>query len=672
MPKYHRRWKLQNYLVFWSVMTFLVLVPLITYSVYTVIKQSSQDLFLKNANITFQTFVELLDGSEILDDQNRMLDFLDNAVFIGDVVYAEIIINSKSILSPLVDDSLSNAYKEDTTFGEGEDSIYFISTTLHHPKSNAAIKLRFGFDESFVETSISTALNRTEILFIIYAITTLVMLAKIAKNVTQPIDNLRNITQHLSSGKIREPISFDSKFQEVHSLGDDLEKMRKELSRYTRILEKTSQRDDLTQLPNRMVFNRKLVEIIEESSASTASFSLLVMDLNHFKEINDAMGHQAGDMLLQKLSLRMLGSVRGTDVVARLAGDEFAILLHESTGKDVDSICEKIIGVVNAPFQIEGQVVHVGISIGVAFYPLHGTTPKELLRKADTAMYHAKRYNMGFCIYTQQHDKNVSEQIRLRSDFMGAMPNDEIKVFYQCKVDLKRSELSGFEALVRWQHPNNGLIPPIDFLEIAEQTGLMNELTFYVLRQAAKDTLAWRNMGYDINIAINITPKNLMRPKFDQEVINILQEIGLSPKHVELELTEDDILDEPEQAIKILESLRDQGITIVVDDYGTGYSSLSYLKKLPISSLKIDRSFVMELDKDNTEIIKASIQMAHNIGLKVVAEGIETNEALSFLSNLGCDWGQGYYLSRPIPAEDILPLLDSYENSSNSMKKHLP
>ncbi|MEE8059826.1 MAG: EAL domain-containing protein, partial [Pseudomonadales bacterium] len=556
------------------------------------------------------------------------------------------------------------AFREDASFGEGGDHIYFLSSALRSAGDDAQIEIHFGFDERVVEQFIMSSYYRAGIFFAVYIVATLLLLVIIVRKVTLPIKRLRVFSQHIASGHMEKRIDIDSDFDEINGLVHDLEAMRCEMVKQTQVLERLSYRDELTRLPNRLVLNERLQQAVVIRHGSKRSFALLIIDLNRFKEVNDALGHHAGDLLLQEISLRMLGVIRVSDTVARLAGDEFAILLNGTTEEHVGTICNKVIELVKTPYQIEGQLVHIGASIGVACYPQHGDDAEDLLRRADIAMYHAKKNGLGFSVFAEQQDKNALRQMQLRSDFQNAIPRQELQVYYQSKVNLNNGQITGFEALVRWLHPQEGLISPDAFLPIAEQSGLINELTFYVLRQAAIDTIGWRNQGYDVNIAVNIAPKNLARIEFSQEVLDILEDTGLSPEYVELELTENDILDEPVQAIRILEQLHQQQVQIVVDDFGTGYSSLTYLKKLPISALKIDRSFVMEMeqDGDNAEIVKASIEMAHNIGLKVVAEGVETEKALLFLKSNHCDWGQGYFFSRPIPADQVVSLLESFNS----------
>lgn len=654
--------RLLGHLVFGILAVYVGLFPLVTVGVFSVIETNNQHLFMKNAHVILQTFVELLDGTDVLDDKEKLQDMLDTAVFVGDLSYADIVVDGSVISSNLYDSESAAPFREDSSFGEGGDGVYFMSSKMYRRDSNKPIVMRFGFDETQVESSIQQSYIRAGLFFLAYMVSTVLVLAIAARKVTLPIERLRKASQLIASGDVGRRFEIESSFDEVNGLANDMERMRSEIVKKSRILEKSSNRDFLTQLPNRMVFSKTLKQSIVNAKNSDSSFALLIMDLDRFKEINDGLGHQTGDLLLKKLSLSMLGAIAVTDFVGRLSGDEFAIILNDADHKKVETICVKLQGIIREPYVIEGRTVTVGASFGVAFYPRHGVTEKDLMHHADIAMYHAKKRGLSFSVFVEHQDENVLRQMQLRSDLQNAMPNNELTVFYQPKVRLSDKRISGFEALVRWEHPTEGLIQPDDFLLLAEQSGLINELTFYVLRQAATDTAHWRDLGYDINIAINIAPKNLTRDAFSQEVLDIISDIGLAAKYIELELTENDILDEPIQAIRILERLHQEEVRIVVDDFGTGYSSLTYLKKLPISILKIDKSFVMDMkqDDDNSEIIKASIVMAHNIGLKVVAEGVETEEAMRFLHSCSCDWGQGYYFSKPAPSDQVIGLLESF------------
>ncbi|OUS32498.1 hypothetical protein A9Q99_00025 [Gammaproteobacteria bacterium 45_16_T64] len=653
---------LLGYLLFWILCIYSGLFPLVAMGIFSVIEKNSQDLFIKNSHVILQTFVELLDGTELRGAESRLLDMLDNAVFVGDLSYADMIVDGRVITSNLIDQERTKNFREDRGFGEGGDQIYFVSSLLYSENSSSAIIMRFGFDENPVEESIRNAYLRASFFFVAYMVSTVLVLVVAARKVTLPISKLRVNSQFIASGQMGKRIDIESSFDEVRDLANDMEKMRSEIVKKSRILEKSSNRDFLTQLPNRLVFSQRLQESICFAKDNNTSFALLIMDLDRFKEINDGLGHQTGDLLLQRLSLSMLGAIEIADFVGRLSGDEFAIILNKADSKKVESVCVRLQGLIREPYKVNDRTVTVGASFGVAFYPRHGSNEKDLMRHADIAMYHAKKRGLSFSVFVEHQDEDILRQMQLRSDFQCALPNKELQVYYQPKVRLVDQKISGFEALVRWQHPTEGLIQPDDFLLLAEQSGLINDLTFYVLRQATADTARWRGLGYDVNIAVNIAPKNLTRDAFSQQVLDLIGETGLSAKHIELELTENDILDEPVQAIRILETLHKKEIKIVVDDYGTGYSSLTYLKKLPISILKIDKSFVMEMqqDDDNSEIIKASILMAHNIGLLVVAEGVESEDAMRFLKSCGCDWGQGYYFSKPVPGSAILGLLESF------------
>ena len=414
--------------------------------------------------------------------------------------------------------------------------------------------------------------------------------------------------------------------------------------------------DGLTNLPNRTLLHDRLQQAISVSRREKKMLALIVMDLDQFKAINDTLGHHTGDLVLQQIAIRLQQELRDSDTVARLGGDEFAIMLTTVSGEACVVIkVKKILETICQPLQIEGQSLHAGASLGIALFPEHGDNPERLLRCADIAMYSAKRDRAGFAIYNAAQNLQNTKRIVLENDLRTAIQENQLILHYQPKVDLITNRICGVEALVRWQHPKDGLIFPDNFIHAAEQSGLINSLTHLVFKMAIQQSRKWQQKEMVLPIAVNISAVNLQDPKFPDQVIETMRDHKISSGLLEMEITETALMVDPLYAIETIKKLRDIGIVISIDDFGTGYSSMAYLKKSLVGKIKIDKSFVMEMLKNENDevIVRAIIDLAHNLGLIVIAEGVETREVLDRLKLLGCDTAQGYYISRPITADEF-------------------
>ncbi len=413
--------------------------------------------------------------------------------------------------------------------------------------------------------------------------------------------------------------------------------------------------DTLTNLPNRNMLYERLLNAIRTDSGEGKSMALLLMDLDRFKEINDTLGHHRGDLLLQQVGSRLRSVLWAPDIVARLGGDEFAILLPRlAAAADVNVVVQKILKALEAPFPIEGLPIAVEASIGIALYPDHGGNPDSLLQRADVAMYAAKKSG-GYVIYDAQHDQHSPRRLALLGELRHAIDRDQLLLHYQPEIDFTTRRVRGVEALARWQHPEHGFIPPDQFIPSAEQTGLIKPLTRWVLDMALRQCEAWRRAGIRLDMAVNLSARNLHDPQLPDQVTELLKTYGVAPAVLKLEITESAIMADAGRAMDILTRLRDIGVRLSIDDFGTGYSSLGYLDRLPVDEIKIDRSFTMDLlgNGNGAMIVPCTIDLGHRLGLHVVAEGVEDQEVWNRLAALGCDAAQGYHLSRPLPAEAL-------------------
>jgi diguanylate cyclase (GGDEF)-like protein len=413
--------------------------------------------------------------------------------------------------------------------------------------------------------------------------------------------------------------------------------------------------DSLTGLPNRTLLHDRVHQAILDAHRTDSVVGLLLMDMDRFKEINDTFGHHHGDLLLQQFGVRLQGALRESDTIARLGGDEFAILLPHTTEQGAVHVADKIVGALSQTFSVQGYELSVEASVGIAYYPQHGADATTLLQRADVAMYHAKRTDSGSAVYTTAHDDYSPDRLALISALGQAIDGDQLLLHYQPKVNLKTQLVDGVEALVRWQHPERGMIPPADFIPLAEHTGLIRPLTRWVLSSALQQCRTWQLAGLELSVAVNLSARSLHDPELIPMVIELLDAWNVRADRLEIELTESSLMADPVHGAEILQQLHDMGVRIAIDDFGTGYSSLAYLRHLPVDEIKIDRSFVQNMagDDDDAFIIRSVSDLGHSLRLEVVAEGVEDQRSLQLLAVMGCDLAQGYHLSRPLAAEEL-------------------
>ncbi|HVH65125.1 MAG TPA: PAS domain S-box protein [Candidatus Acidoferrum sp.] len=420
-------------------------------------------------------------------------------------------------------------------------------------------------------------------------------------------------------------------------------------------LEYQALHDALTGLPNRVLARDRLDQAILLAKRQQTRLALLIIDLDHFKEVNDTFGHQAGDQLLRQVGERFSGELRETDTVARLGGDEFAILLLGTDADGARKVADKLLATLERPFMVEGQTLDVGASIGIAVYPEHADSPDSMLRRSDIAMYVAKRSRRTHATYSRDHDEPGDSRLALMAQLRHAINAGALKLHYQPIARLKTGQVERLEALVRWQRPGRGLVPPSDFIAFAEQTGLIQPLTQWVLLSALRQCASWQDPGKTLGVSVNISMRNLLDVQLPDTVAQILRETHAYPSWLTLEITESTIMAESQRTMETLQKLRDIGVRLSIDDFGTGYSSLAYLHRLPVHEMKIDQSFVRGLIDDSISgaIVRAAVDLGHKLGLDVVAEGIEDAATWAKARDYGIDFGQGYYLARPVPAEEV-------------------
>lgn len=415
-------------------------------------------------------------------------------------------------------------------------------------------------------------------------------------------------------------------------------------------LEYQALHDSLTGLPNRNLLHDRLHISIQNAARQKMSVALILMDLDRFKEVNDTLGHQYGDLMLQQIGTRLQQVLRHSDTIARLGGDEFAILIADTNETFASHVAQKVHVALNRVFNLDNHFLHIGASLGIAIYPQHGDNAQSLIQHADTAMYVAKRSNTGCAVYDADHDRDAVKRLELANELHDAIDANELELHYQPKINLQTGKVTGVEALLRWQNPKRGMVSPDEMIPIAEHNGMIKRLTLWVLNAALQQCAQWRAQGIELCVAVNISVWNLQDPMLIEEIENKLARWNVPANMLELEITESAMMADPKSSLVALKKLDSMGISLAVDDYGTGFSSLAYLKKLPVDIIKIDKSFVMAMDSDNDDatIVKSTIELAHNLGFKVVAEGVESKAISGMLVELSCDTAQGYHYCRPM------------------------
>jgi diguanylate cyclase (GGDEF)-like protein/PAS domain S-box-containing protein len=420
-----------------------------------------------------------------------------------------------------------------------------------------------------------------------------------------------------------------------------------------RALEHQATHDPLTGLPNRTAFMRHMGSLLAKEHGQRVA--LLMLDLSRFKEVNDTLGHDVGDEVLREVARRFTSQLQGSALISRIGGDEFTVVLADVERREViESLCARLLDSLRSPITARGVAIEVGVSVGIAFSPDHSRDAKELLRLADVAMYVAKRKGSAFEIYDRDDDKHTVRRLGMLSELRTAIEQGGMSLHYQPQVNLKTGKTESVEALVRWRHDMHGNVDPGEFVALAEATDLIRPLTDWTLRQALADLASWNKRQVELRVGINISARVIQDVDFPRRLETLIRETGTRPAQIELEITESAMLVDPERARHIVRSLHSLGVLIAIDDYGTGFSSLGYLRDLRVHALKLDKSFVVDLEAraQNRVIVESTVQMAHALGLRVVAEGVETEWAKRYLESVGYDFGQGYWFARAMSAAD--------------------
>ncbi|MGL6205464.1 MAG: putative bifunctional diguanylate cyclase/phosphodiesterase [Giesbergeria sp.] len=478
-----------------------------------------------------------------------------------------------------------------------------------------------------------------------------------ARRLTTPLRSLLAATRRLAGGDYSEPLRHTGRSDEIGDLARSFDGMRLEIARQQAEVRDLAYRDRLTGLPNRERFRQAVVQAIAAQRPLGQPMAVLLMDLDRFKHVNDVLGYAFGDRLLQAVAQRLLPhAAQAQDLVARVGGNEFALLLHGTDPTRALKAAQAIVQAFEAPLELDEQTVDLSAAMGIACWPGDAADADTLLNRAEIAMYAAKRRLSVVQLYDPALDSSSAQTLTLLGDLRRAVEQGELRLFLQPKVALQGSHALAAEALVRWQHPQRGLVPPMEFVPFAEQTGFVRQLTLWVFEAAARWQAQPSARALGVRVSVNLSTRDLLDPELSQRLEDILQRHGVAATAFCLEITESAIMDDPQRAEAMLNRLAQQGFRLSIDDFGTGYSSLAYLRRLPVQELKIDKSFVMGMQtaEGDALIVRSTIDLAHNLGLSVVAEGVESADILEHLRSLQCDEAQGYHISRPLPLDDYL------------------
>jgi len=510
----------------------------------------------------------------------------------------------------------------------------------------------------------------------IFALSGIVLLAALiasivfARGVSRPLQRLADGAHRIEQGDYSGSVDLRQQ-DEIGQLASAFNRMRTRIGEREEQIRFQATHDALTGLPNRTLFLDRLEQAIAHARRRAELVAMIMMDLDRFKEINDTLGHHFGDDLLIEIGRRLQETLRDSDTVARLGGDEFAVTFFTRGKHGAVGVAEKIANALRSPFLLGNVSIEVDASIGIALCPLHAEDAGTLMKRADVAMYDAKKNHSSYAIYEPGRDEHSLRRLTILSELRHAIEREELTLHYQPKIDVHNSRAVHAEALVRWKHPVHGNLPPDEFIPLAEQSGNISMITKWVLRRAILDCGAWNASGVELTVAVNLSALDLFDSDLTALISRLLAEANLPASRLVLEITESALMRDPAYALRTLSELKALGVSLAIDDYGTGYSSLAHLKRLPVDELKIDKSFVLNLGAaatDDIVIVRSTIELGHNMGLKVIAEGVESAEAWEILKSLGCDMAQGYYVSPPLPSEEFGTWMRNSQSKSDDVR----
>lgn len=653
--KFSKTFSLSSYMISATILVHLIFTPIFYSIILDIYKSSSSEIFITHVHNIAGIISNDLSNKHHDINRNSIINVLDSAILSGDIIFIDIIDSNGNFIKPADQLLIPNSnFIEDDELSQHNDNIYFTSVPVELDyDENISFTLRIGFDESTFTGQAHSVQKRIIIILLLYIISMVSLFTLITRYIHKPLKSLRQQSTNIAQGNVNSPLQVPTYISDIKYLSNDLEKMRSTLLEMANHMQVQATHDELTGLPNRYLYTDRMHQAVSLAQRTDQTFAVLLLDLDRFKEINDTLGHGLGDKVLKILSKRMQAGMRESDTIARIGGDEFIVILINVNQKTAEIIARKMIKLIEPIIEVEGHTLTASASIGVSLYPMHGNNPELLLQHADVAMYHAKNNNLNFITYNTDMDSDNYQNLLMVNDFKSSISLNHFQSVFQPKLDPTTLNITGCEMLLRWEHPDLGLINPDIFIPLAEQENVIGELTKIAADKCLRKFLPVIDLLPDFHVSINVSPNNLLDSKLLNSLLEILKQSRFPTKNLIIEITENVIMKNPERSAEILNKFSDAGIKISIDDFGTGYSSLAYLQKFPITELKIDKTFITDLSHTSTNypIVKASIAMAHDLGIIVVAEGIESEEVHQLLLDLECDRVQGYYYAKPMKFE---------------------
>lgn len=663
----NRKFSITSYMIVAVMLVHMVVIPFLYQIITQGYKNSVYERFTSHVTEVAGLMADVLSMKSLDDNRSDIVSILDTSILGGNIQFIQIESFRGDIIGVRDDvSSVSNDFREDNAVNENNDDVYYLSVPVYFNDYKDKVSyLRLGFDESaIINDYVSIRENMAYVLAFYLAAITL-FIAFITRIIHKPLYQLRDRSREIANGNIEMPFGMSSKLSEIQYLADDLDEMRLSLVNLAERMQYKAAHDELTDLPNRYLFNDRLQQTISISARDKKQFAVLLLDLDRFKEINDTLGHGIGDEVLRVVSIRMLEGLRESDTVARIGGDEFSFILVGVGQILAEKMARKIVDLIEPKFDVDKHSLKVRVSIGISIYPDDGSDADLLMRRADVAMYNAKHNNLTLASYYEEMDSDHYEKLMLANDLKSSIINGHFEPLFQPKIDLLTAKPCGCELLLRWQHPHLGLIYPDKFIPLAERENLIGELTRWVISKYLHKFCHVIEIDKDFHVSINVSPVDLLDNSLLMSINEILEKSRFPSENLYIEVTENAIMKNPIRSAEILNMFHESGIRVSIDDFGTGYSSLAYLQKFPISELKIDKSFVTDLKEGSGDfsIVNATITMAHDLDIIVVAEGVEDKPVLKILESMGCDRAQGYLYARPLSFDAMIEWIETYKNS---------